>query len=121
MILSMATFDDVRSIALSLPETYEHASYGGRPAFRVGKKNFVYRRDDEATTLSLYVSDLGEKEALLASDTRKFFTTPHYDGYPIVCVRLGKIGVKELRELLTDAWRLKAPKRVVAAFDAATS
>src|SRR4051794_14944547 len=118
MILSMATFDDVRTIALSLPETDEHASYGGRPAFRVRKKGFVHLRDDEIS-LSVYVSDLGEKEALLASDPRKFFTTPHYDGYPMVCVRLGKIGVNELRELLTDAWRLKAPKRVLAAFEAA--
>ena len=118
MILSVATFDDVRKIALSLPDTDEHASYGGRSAFRVHKKGFVHLRDDE-TSLSVYVSDLGEKEALLASDPRKFFTTPHYDGYPMACVRLGKIGVKELRELLTDAWRLKAPKRVLAAFDAA--
>jgi hypothetical protein len=112
----VATFEDVRTIALSLPETDEHASYGGRPSFRVRQKNFCYRRDE--TSLSVYVSDLGEKEALLASDSKKFFTTPHYDGYAMVCVRFGKVGVKELREIISDAWRSRAPKRVVAAFDA---
>jgi hypothetical protein len=112
----MASFDDVRAIALSLPETDEHASYGGRPSFRVRKKGFCYLRDDE-TSLALYVGDLDEKEALLAADGRKFFTTPHYDGYAMICVRFGKVGVRELRELLTDAWRLRAPKRVRDALD----
>ncbi len=111
----MATFDDVREIALSLPEVVEHPSYEGRPAFRVNKKNFCYRRDE--TSLSVYVADVGEKEALLASEAKKFFTTPHYDGYAMVCVHLSKIGVKELREVITDAWRLKAPKRAVKEFD----
>ena len=65
------------------------------------------------------VSSLDEKEALLASDPRKFFTTPHYDGYKHILVRYGEVDVEELRELITDAWRLKAPKRVLAAFEAA--
>ena len=63
------------------------------------------------------VADLGEKEALLQSDPKKFFTTPHYDGYPTVLVNLRAIGVKELRELITDSWRCQAPKRVLQAFD----
>ena len=112
----MATFDDVRKIALSLPETDEHPSYGGRSAFRVRKKGFCYQREDE-TSLALPVSDLGEKEGLLASDPKKFFTTPHYDGYATICVRFGKVGVRELRELITESWRLRAPKTVLRAFD----
>jgi hypothetical protein len=113
----MATQDDIRRIALSLPETDEHPSYGGRPAFRVHKKGFVYMREDEVSIV-VFVEDLGEKEALLASDIRKFFTEPHYDGYPSVLVRYGKVGINELRELITDSWRVKAPKRVRAAFEA---
>ena len=117
MILSMATFDDVRKIALSLPETDEHASYGGRSAFRVHKKGFVHLRDDE-TSLSVYVSDLGEKEALLVSDPRKFFTEDHYNGYAAVLLRLDEVDVDELRELLVEAWRVQAPKRLRKAFEA---
>jgi hypothetical protein len=116
MIMAVATLDDVQRIALSLPETDEHASYGGRPAYRVRKKGFCYVRED-GVSIVVSVSDLGEKEALLASEPRKFFTEPHYDGYPSVLVRYGKVGVNELRELLTDAWRAKAPKRLVAEFD----
>jgi hypothetical protein len=65
----------------------------------------------------VFLSDVGEKEALLASDPKKFFTTPHYDGYAAVLVNLPAIGVDELRELITESWRLKAPKRVLKAFD----
>jgi len=116
MLSLVASIDDVHKIALSLPEAYEHPSYGGRTAFRVKQKNFAYLRED-GVSMAVYVGDLGEKEALLASDQRKFFTTPHYDGYAIVLIRIDKIGVKELRELITDAWRARAPKRVVAAFE----
>ena len=116
----MATEDDVRRIALSLPETDEHPSYGGRPSFRVKKKGFLYVRED-GDSIVVWVSDQGEKEALLASDQRKFFTEPHYDGYDTVLVRYRKVSVKELRELITDSWRNKAPKRVLAAFEADNS
>jgi hypothetical protein len=112
----MATEDDVRRVALSLPETDEHPSYGGRPSFRVKKKGFLYVRED-GDSIVVWVSDLGEKEALLASDPRKFFTEPHYDGSCTVLVRYGKVRAKELRELITDSWRVKAPKRVLAAFE----
>jgi hypothetical protein len=113
----MATAEDVRRIALSLPETDEHASYGGRPSFRVRKKGFVSIHDD-GVTCGIWVASLEEKEALLASDSEKFYTTAHHDNYATVLVRYAAVGVDELRELITDAWRLKAPKRVVAAFDA---
>jgi hypothetical protein len=69
--------------------------------------------------LAVRVANVGEKEALIASDPEKFFTEPHYNGYPAVLVRLAAAGVKELRELLTDAWRIQAPKALVKAFDAA--
>jgi hypothetical protein len=113
----MATMRDVRRIALSLPETDEHPSYGGRPSFRVRKKGFVYARED-GESLAVPVSDEGEKRALVASEPRKFFTTPHYNGYAMVCVRYKAVDSKELRELITDAWRLKAPKRVLTEFEA---
>jgi hypothetical protein len=116
----MATEDDVRRIALSLPETDEHPSYGGRPSFRVRKKGFTWLRED-GVSITLHMASLEDKEEMLASDPRKFFTEPHYDGYPMVLLRYAKVGVKELRELITDSWRLKAPKRVLAAFEAAES
>jgi hypothetical protein len=114
----VATEADVRKIALSLPETTERPSYG-TPGFRVKDKLFLRIRSDAEGGLVVFVSDLGEKEALLQSDRKKFFTTPHYDGYATVLVNLQAIGVRELRELITDSWRLKAPKRVLQAFDAA--
>src|SRR5690349_21785379 len=113
----MATEDDVRRIALSLPDTDEHPSYGGRPSFRVHKKGFVRLRED-GDSIVVHVADEAEKQALIASDEGKFFTTPHYDGYPAVLVRLTEVEVDELSELVTDAWRLKAPKRIRAAFEA---
>jgi hypothetical protein len=113
----MATVDDVRRIALSLPETDEHPSYGGRPSFRVRNKGFTSIRED-GESIVVFVDGLDDKEALLASDRRKFFTTPHYDGYPTVLVRYAEVDEDELRELITDSWRLKAPKRVAAAYRA---
>jgi len=114
----MTTKDDVRRTALALPETDEHPSYGGLPSFRVKKKGFTRIRED-GESITVFVGSLDEKEALIASDSRKFFTTPHYDGYPVVLVRYAELDIDELRELLTDSWRLKAPKRVLAAFEAA--
>ena len=115
----MATVQDVRLIALSLPETDEHPSYGGRPSFRVRKKGFLYLRDDQSVVV--HVESLDEKELLLASDSRKFFTTPHYDGYSTVLVRYEELDVNELRELIVDSWRLKAPTRLRAEFEASES
>ena len=114
----MATEDDVRRIALSLPETVEKPWYG-TPGFRVKDKGFLRIRSNAEGGLVVFVADVAEKEMLLASDPEKFFTTPHYDGYATVLVNLKAIGVRELRELITESWRSKAPKRVLAAFDAA--
>jgi hypothetical protein len=107
----MATEKDVRRIALSLPETIEK-SWFNTPGFRVKDKGFLRIRAEAEGGLVVFVSDLGEKQALLESDPKKFYTTPHYDGYPTVLVNLKAIGVRELRELITDSWRLKAPKSV---------
>jgi hypothetical protein len=109
------TVDDVRRIALALPETTEKPSYG-TPGFRVKDRLFARIRD-EGDALVVWVTDLDEKEVLLAAEPKKLFTLPHYDGHASVLVRLGAVGVKELTELLTDAWRARAPKKVVDAFD----
>ncbi len=114
----MATEADVRKIALSLPETSERPTYGKSPGFRVKDKLFLRIRTEAEGGLVVFVSDLGEKEALLQSEPKKFFTTPHYDGYAAVLVNLKAIGVRELRELITESWRLKAPKRIRQTFDA---
>jgi hypothetical protein len=111
----MVTEDDVRRVALALPETTEKPSYG-TPGFRVKDKLFARIRE-EGDVLVVWCEDLGEKEALLASEPAKFFTTPHYDGHPTVLVRFSAVDVEELTELLTDSWRIRAPKRVREAFD----
>ena len=108
----MATEDDVRRIALSLPETTEK-SWFNSPGFRVKDKSFLRIRSEAEGGLVVFVEDLGEKEALLASDPDKFFTTPHYDGYPTVLVNLPAVDEDELTELIVESWRQKAPARVL--------
>jgi hypothetical protein len=110
----MVTEDDVRRIALSLPATTEKPSYG-TPGFRVKDKLFARIRDEgeEGDVLVVWVADEGEKQGLVASEPDKFFTTPHYDGHPIVLVRFGGVDIEELKELLTESWRLRAPKKVL--------
>jgi len=109
----MASEADVRRIALALPETLERPSYG-TPGFRVADRLFARLRDD-GESLVVWVADEGEKQALISSDGGKFFTTPHYDGHPSVLVRWALVGVDELTELLTEAWRVRAPQRVLRA------
>jgi hypothetical protein len=111
----VVTERDVRRVALSLPETTEKPSYG-TPGFRVKDKLFARIRE-ERDVLVVWCWDLGEKEQLIASEPEKFFTTPHYDGHPTVLVRLSAVDMDELTELLTESWRIRAPKRLVAAFD----
>ncbi len=120
----MADWDDVRRIALSLPETTEQAMHG-LPSWRVRKKLFVWERplrksDVEALgdaapdgpILGARVEHIVAKEALLADDPEVYFTTPHFDGYPSVLVRLERIAVSELEELTIEAWLARAPKRL---------
>lgn len=112
----MATDEDVRRIALALPEVIEKP-WHGTPGFRVKDKSFLRIRSEAEGGLVVFVSDLDEKEMLLASDPEKFFTTPHYDGYPVILVNLRAIDVDELTELIVDSWRVKAPKRLLAAHE----
>lgn len=125
----MATWDDVRRTALSLPETSEHVSRDLRQ-WRVKDKGFVWerplRRSDlealgdsapEGPILGARVEHLGAKEAILASDESGVcFTTPHFDGYPAILVQLDKIADDELEELIVEAWLARAPKRVAKAY-----
>ncbi|MGI5270786.1 MmcQ/YjbR family DNA-binding protein [Nonomuraea sp. CA-218870] len=112
----MATEDDVRRLALTLPETGEKSMYG-TPAFYVRGKWFARMREERGV-LAVPVPSEEEKLELVAARPGAFFTTPHFDGYAVVLVRLPEVDEEELGELLTDAWRLRAPKRLVAAFDA---
>jgi hypothetical protein len=124
----MADWDDVRRLALALPETAESTSYGNT-AWKVGGKTFVWERplrksdlaalDDAAPDgpiLGARVEHLGAKEALLADPSGAYFTTPHFDGYAIVLVKLPGIAVGDLEELITEAWLARAPERLAAAF-----
>jgi hypothetical protein len=112
----VATEDDVRRIALSLPEVIEKSWYG-TPGYRVKDKGFLRLRTEAEGGLVVFVADLGEKEMLLASDPEKFFTTPHYDGHASVIVNLPAIDVDELTELIADSWRVKAPPKVLTAHE----
>ena len=120
----MASFDDVRRIALALPETSEEITHG-HPAWKVGGKGFVWERPlrpadlralgDDAPSgpiLGARVEHLVAKEALLADDPDVFFTTPHFDGYAAVLVRLERISLEVLHEVIVEAWLTRAPKRV---------
>jgi len=107
---------DVRRVALGLPETTERPSYG-TPGFRVKDRLFARIRE-EGDVLVLWCASEEDKAALIAEDPGKFFTTAHYDGYPGILVRLDTVDVAELTELVTDSWRLRAPQKLVAQFDA---
>ncbi|MCV7247329.1 MmcQ/YjbR family DNA-binding protein [Mycobacterium koreense] len=109
----MATEDDVRRLALGLPGAYEQASYGGSPSWRTTPRMFAWIRDDEGA-LVVWVGSVEEKDMLLAADPGKFFTTAHYDGHPVVLVRLPAVGVDELYELIEESWFLRAPRSLTA-------
>ncbi len=121
----MATWDDIRAIAADLPETHED----GERSWRVRDRSLAWERPlrkadrlalgaaaPDGPILGVRVADTGVKEALLADDPAVYFTTPHFDGYPAVLVRLGEIDPAELRELLRDAWLARAPKRLARAY-----
>jgi hypothetical protein len=124
----MATWDDVRRIALGLPETSEAVSWG-HAHWRVKDKGFVWerplRRPDlealgdaapDGEVLGARVEHLVAKEALLADPSGLYFTTPHFDGYPAVLVRLDDISVQDLEEVIVEAWLCRAPKRLAQAY-----
>jgi hypothetical protein len=124
----VATWDDVRRIALALPETSEAVSWE-HAHWRVKDKGFVWerplRRSDlealgdaapEGPILGARVEHLVAKEALLADDPNVYFTTPHFDGFPAVLVRLDEISVEDLEEVIVEAWLCRAPKRLAQAY-----
>ena len=124
----MATWSDVARIVGELALTSEPSPHD----WRVGKKLLAWERplrlsDREALTrsgveppegdiLGVRVSDEGVKFALIADEPGVYFTTPHFDGYPAVLVRLAGIEVRDLVELITEAWLTQAPRKLVQEF-----
>jgi hypothetical protein len=113
----MITYDDIRKIAMALPGTFEQPSHGGQPSWRTKSRMFAWIRDDPEA-LVVWVESEEDKHALIAAEPKKFFTTAHYDGYPMVLVRLTAVKAKEAAELITESWRLRAPKTLVKEWDA---
>ena len=113
----MLAHDVVRRIALGLPGSFEQPSYGDRPSWRTKPRMFTWIRDDPEA-LVVWVESVDDRDALVASEPDKFFTTPHYDGLPILLVRLESVDEEEAAELITESWRLRAPKALVKAWDA---
>jgi hypothetical protein len=120
----MADADDVRRLALALPGVAEIDSDGFD--FRVAGKGFVWsyperrpgrRRVIRTDIAVLFVGDEAEKQALLLGEPRVFFTTPGYDGWPLVMLRLAEVDIGRLDELVTDAWRMRAPDELAGAPD----
>ncbi|SCL34604.1 hypothetical protein GA0070624_5035 [Micromonospora rhizosphaerae] len=123
----MADADDVRQLALALPHVVEIDSDGFD--FRVADKGFVWSYPERRPGTSrlirtdiavLYVGDEAEKQALLLGEPEAFFTTPAYDGLPLVMLRLTQVSVDRLKELVTDAWRMRAPDPLVGDLDDGT-
>jgi len=121
----MADEDDVRRLALSLPGVEEIDSDGFD--FRVGGKGFVWSYPERTpgkprmirTDIAvLFVGDEAEKQALLLGEPEVFFTTPGYDGWPLVMLRLAEVDLARLTELVVDAWRMRAPQPLARDFAA---
>ena len=120
----MADADDVRRVALALPDVEEIDSDGFD--FRVGGKGFVWsyperrpgqRRVIRTDIAVLFVGDEAEKQALLLGEPAVFFTVPGYDGWPLVMLRLAQVDIERLTELVTDAWRMRAPRDLAGELD----
>jgi len=122
---------DLDELALAMPQTTKELSDDGRPAYFVHGKMYCFHRsrrrdavDPEtgerlADVLMFRVADLGVKELMVADDRGIFFTTPHFDGYPAVLVRipsLEKLEREELEDLVAEAWLTRAQKRVAKAW-----
>jgi hypothetical protein len=122
----VADADDVRRLASALPHAVEIESDGFD--FRVADKGFVWSYPERGpgkprlirTDIAvLFVGDEAEKQALLLGEPDVFFTTPSYDGLPLVMLRLAEVTVERLRELVTDAWRMRAPDAFLSDLDEA--
>src|SRR3954451_21222226 len=127
---------DLDELALTLPQVTKELSDDGRPSYLVHGKRFCLQRSrrpdavDPETgerlddVLMFRVADLGEKELLLADARGLFFTTPHFDGYPAVLMRirdLERMDRDELRDLVAEAWLTRAQKRLAKAWLAENS
>ena len=128
---SVATMRDLDELALAMPQAEKQVSDDGRPTYSVHGKFFCFHRSrrpdavDPETgerlddVLVFRVADLGEKEIVLADDRGLFFTTPHWNGYSAVLLRirdLDRIDREELRDLVAEAWLTRAQKRVAKAW-----
>ncbi len=127
---AVADWDDVRRLALELPETSERVSRDCAQ-WRVRDKLFVWERPLRQSDLDALggaapagpilgarVEDLVAKEALIADDPKVFFTTPHFEGYPAVLIELETISLPILEEVVVEAWFCRAPKRLAADYAA---
>src|SRR5919198_4908840 len=127
----MATMADLDELALAMPETTKELSDDGRPAYRVHGKLFCVHRGRRADAvdpqtgerlddvLMFRVADLGVKELLLSDARGLYFTTPHFDGYPAVLLRipdLARLDLQELEDLVGEAWLTRAQKRLATAW-----
>jgi hypothetical protein len=111
---AVADWDDVREIALSFPEVEEAGEE--RTVFRVRSKAFAWAaRERDGGGLGIRVEG-DEKQLILDSNPDVYFTSPHYDGWPGIQIRLEAIDREELRMRLEDAWLIQAPKRLAAAY-----
>ena len=106
----MPSWDEVVAIGTKLPEV-EESTWFRTPALKVRGKSLCRMKEDDET-LVVRVLDLEDKEALLQAEPGVLFTTPHYDGYAFVLVRLAAVEEEMLAEMLEDAWRCMAPKRL---------
>ncbi|MBV9580084.1 MAG: MmcQ/YjbR family DNA-binding protein [Chloroflexi bacterium] len=127
----MATWEDVRRLALALPETSESTMHGNM-AWYVRDKSFLWERPLRRTDLAalgaqapdgpilgVRVEHLVAKEAVLAAEPDVAFTTPHFKGYPAVLVQLERIDVARLEELIEEAWLARAPTKLAKSYLAA--
>lgn len=112
----MVTEEDVRRVALSLPGSIERP-YNRLPSFRV-RNNLFLRIHELPDAFFVRCASVEERNELLSAEPGKFFITPHYDGYPGFLVRLSQVDLDEMIEIVTESWRLSAPKRLLAAYDA---
>ncbi len=109
---------DVVELARELPGV-EEATWFHTPSLKVNGKGFARLRSEAEGGLVLMCS-LSDKQALLASGDESFYTTPHYDGYGAILVNLDTVERRQLRELVEESWRIKAPKKLIKELDART-
>ena len=109
------TLENVRKLLLTFPGVEEGSSYG-TPGFRV-KGKFLARMKEDGETLAVKCGD-AERDFRMQADPETFFITEHYKGYPTVLIRLRQVSLSDLGEVLEEAWRRNAPKRLLAEWDA---